>query len=324
MTTLQPVYPLTRATLARLLEAATAAPSLHNSQPWRFRCTARSIEVHADPRRSLPYADPAGRAVHLACGAAALQLRLAALATGTMAAVRLLPDPGHPTHLATVRLAGPHRPSPPTLALYAAIPRRHTSRAPFADRPVPDAVRGALAEAATLEGARLHLLDPAEGRRVLGLVADADRVQQDDPRYRAEVGAWTGNRPGRTDGVPPTAVGTADASGRVRVRDFSGGGSPRPAVRFEANPLLAVLVTTADARADWLRAGAALARVLLTATAQHLATSIFSQPVELPETRWLLRDPRRALEHPQLVLRFGYGPPGAPTPRRPWTDVLDD
>lgn len=307
MTTLQPVHPLTRATLARLLEAATAAPSLHNSQPWRFRCTARSIEVHADPQRTLPYADPAGRAVHLAGGAAALQLRLAALTTGTMAAVRLLPDPGHPTHLATVRLAGPHRPSPATLELYAAIPRRHTSRAAFADRPVPDAVRGALAEAATLEGARLHLLDPAEGRRVLGLVADADRVQQGDPRYRAELAAWTGDRPGR-----------------VRVRDFSADGNPRPAVRFEANPLLAVLATTADGRVDWLRAGAALARVLLTATAQHLATSLFSQPVELPETRWLLRDPRRALEHPQLVLRFGYGPPGAPTPRRPWTDVLDD
>ncbi|MFJ8625103.1 hypothetical protein ACIRD3_19965 [Kitasatospora sp. NPDC093550] len=38
--------------------------------------------------------------------------------------------------------------------------------------------------------------------------------------------------------------------------------------------------------------------------------------VEWPDTRGRLRDPAGGTGHVQLVMRLGYGPPGAPTPRR--------
>jgi nitroreductase len=47
-----------------LIGAAGAAPSIHNTQPWRFRVTGDLIEVHGDPGRMLWVADPRGRALH--------------------------------------------------------------------------------------------------------------------------------------------------------------------------------------------------------------------------------------------------------------------
>ena len=81
---------------------------MHNTQPWRFRLqpASQQIELYADPARMLRYSDPRGRAVHLACGAALLNLRLAVMMTGREPRVRLLPDPEQPLLLATLELTG--------------------------------------------------------------------------------------------------------------------------------------------------------------------------------------------------------------------------
>jgi hypothetical protein len=62
---------------AAVLQAAGLAPSVHNTQPWRFRVTPDVIELHADPTRRLPVADPEDVELRLACGAALFNLRLA-------------------------------------------------------------------------------------------------------------------------------------------------------------------------------------------------------------------------------------------------------
>ena len=89
---------LSRPVIEQLVRAAAAAPSMHNTQPWRFRVTdaGRAIELRADPARQLPSVDPGGQAMHIACGAALFNLRLAAGVAGWQAVVRLLPDPGAP------------------------------------------------------------------------------------------------------------------------------------------------------------------------------------------------------------------------------------
>ena len=133
-----PAAELPEQAVAGLLAAAVAAPSMHNTQPWRFRVRhdPQVIELYADPARTLKYGDPRGRAVHIACGAALFNLRLAAAVAGRQPVVTLLPDPGQPLLVATVRLAGPCRAQPAERELYAAIARRHTNRRPFSGRRV--------------------------------------------------------------------------------------------------------------------------------------------------------------------------------------------
>jgi nitroreductase len=313
------------AVIAELLRTAALAPSMHNTQPWRFAFAraSQTIELYADPSRMLAHSDPHGRAVHIACGAALLNLRLAVAVAGREPMVRLLPDAAEPMLLALVRLGGPHRADQTEEELHAAIPERHTNRQPFSNRAVPPGVLAELLEAAAAEGATLHLPDHTETARLLYLVRDAERGLLADPAYRAELARWAGGARDR-DGIPDSALGPRDPGGPTPVRDFQPDRPPTARYAwFEDSPQLAVLSTAGGTRADWLRAGQALQRVLLTATSHGLAASPLTQPLETADA-WLVRDPRAGNDVPQMILRLGYGLPTPATPRRPTSEILNE
>ncbi|MBO8186466.1 Acg family FMN-binding oxidoreductase [Streptomyces spirodelae] len=305
--------------LETLMAAAVAAPSIHNTQPWRFgmRAATRSVEVRLDDRRVLPLADPERRAQHLSVGAAVFNLRVAAAHLGWDPVVRLLPEPAQPDLVATVQLTTPAGEPPQIGRLYPAVERRHTSRLPFTGRPVPEPVVADMIAAAQAEGARLHSPDYATTRRLLLLTAAAEERHHSSPAHTAESRAWI-TAPG-TDlpyGIPLTALGPQDASGRVPLRDFTG---PlpvlrRPDVRFERHVQVALLWTSHDRREDWLRAGQALEHILLTATEQQVRTSILHEAMEWPDLREATGLAHRRCS-PQLLIRYGYGPEGARVPR---------
>ena len=308
--------------MADLVAAAVMAPSMHNTQPWRFRIgpASQTIDVYADPARMLRFGDPDGRALHIACGAALFNLRLAAAVAGRQPVSRLLPDPGQPLLLATVRLAGPCRAQPDELELHEALSARRTNRSPFSSRPVPPGVLAELAGAARKEGAILHFPDHQEAIRLLGLARDAEGALLSDPAYRDELARWAGGARDR-EGIPDEVLAPHDPRGNAPVRDFTPAG-PASYAWFEDEPQLAVLSTNFSGRADWLRAGQALERAWLTATVRGLAVSPLTHPLETADA-WLVRDARSSVEHPQMILRLGYGLPVPRTPRRPVPDLLD-
>jgi len=65
-----------------ILSLACRAPSVHNSQPWRWRAEGDRIDLFADYRRQLVYADPARRDLMMSCGAALHHLQVAAAGLG--------------------------------------------------------------------------------------------------------------------------------------------------------------------------------------------------------------------------------------------------
>jgi len=309
--------------LMACVRAATAAPSLHNSQPWRFRIVAGTVDVYADPRRQLEVLDPAGRELLISVGAAVFTLRLAIRGAGHLSDLKLFPVAAEPDLVARVSVRRPMAPTPAAEALVAAIPHRHTNRWPFARSVVPADAVERLADAARREGATLAVANPVSRTTILNLSQEADRVLRTKGLYRAELARWTSPREGRGDGVPMTAVGPWDALEILPIRDF-GLLQPRldrTAAEFEPYPTIMVLSTDGDTRRDWVSAGQALQRVLLTATWQNLSTTPISQPVEIPAVRRLLTDIRTG-RWAQMVLRVGYGRPTTATPRRPLAEVL--
>jgi nitroreductase len=329
MASSEPVWSLVRgampgAAMRACLRAAIAAPSVHNTQPWLFRPLDDRLEVLADERRRLPVLDPAGHNMLLSVGAAVCNLRVAIEARGRRSLVELLPYADRPDVVAVVRLGERLITDPRTAMLARAIGRRRTNRRPFHDRPVPEWLQMALVETARAEGATLVFVDEIGRYDVLTLAEAAESVQRSDPRYLAELAAWTGAGPasGRRDGIPWRALGPRPDRSPVGMREF---GPPEAGrlgtARFEANPTVAVLYTAGDERHDWVRAGQAMQRVLLTATACGMATNPLTQPVEVPRVRVQLSargEPRTA----QVVLRLGFGPRTPATPRRPLVEVL--
>jgi nitroreductase len=305
--------------------AAIRAPSMHNTQPWRFRIRDDALEVRADPQRQLRAADPHGWAVRVACGAAILNARLAFAVAGRPADVHLHPEIAQPDLLARLTPGRPRPPTPREAALCAAIERRHSNRRPFYPEPVPAASRQELVRAAQEEGAWLELL---VGRTELEAVAEvvraANTALQRDDAYAAELAAWRRDTDDAADGVPAEAGGPApEPHDLLAARDF-GGRARAPGRDFESDPLVAVLGTAGDTLHDQLLAGQALQRVLLTATEHRLAASMLSQPIEVPTAREQLRISLGRGGAPQMVLRIGYGQPGYPTGRRAVSEVLDD
>jgi nitroreductase len=90
---------------AFLIEAASWAPSVHNTQPWWFGVREAGLSLHADVDRRLDVADPDGREMLISCGAALFTLCLAARRLGLVTEVRLLPDSDRPGLMADVDIA---------------------------------------------------------------------------------------------------------------------------------------------------------------------------------------------------------------------------
>jgi hypothetical protein len=229
---------------------------------------------------------------------------------------RLLPSPAEPDLLAAIRLGGPAKGSFP--GLYDALWRRHSSRFPFSERPLPTAALAELTEAAHSEGATLAHLSHAATDHVLRLTSDAEHRNTLDHDRAAESRRWLREGDGTGLGMPPEVVGPQDFRETVPMRDFGAhrtleGLLARP---FEQRPAIAVLSTMHDRRTDWLRAGQALQRVLLVATAHDIRASLLHQALEWPDLRRQLRSSTEARPaHAHMLIRLGYGPEGPPSPR---------
>lgn len=308
--------------LRECLLAAVAAPSVHNTQPWLFRLGEDCVDVLADRRRQLKVLDPSGREMFVSVGAAVFNLRVALRARGWQAETQVAPQPAEPDLAARVSAIRPAVANPAATALAEAIPRRHTNRRPFADRQVPPAVLAELADAATAEGAALLVADRVLRDGVLSLTRTAENRMRHDRRYREELADWT-TPPGigRRDGVPRQAFGPRATNATLPLRDLaSGHGAPTAVVEFEPEPTILLLSTSTDRRGDWVRAGMALQRILLTATVRGLAATPLTQLTEVPPLRDLLHDDAETV---QTVLRIGYPITLAvATPRRSLQDVL--
>ncbi|GAA3357319.1 nitroreductase [Streptomyces antimycoticus] len=329
-TTPRGVRSLSEAVVMSLVADATAAPSMHNAQPWRFEYSRRSrvFRIRADLRGALPHSDPELRALHIGCGAALMNLRVAVAHEGWEAQTRPLPDPADPMLLASVTLTRPLGDEADPADLYPAVHTRHTSRYPFAETEIPPSVRTALADAADREHVSLSFVSGWHLQYVVDLALEAEARNLTDAGVAADLARFTratdDTRPA-TEGVPEYAFGPRRRVGNAPMRDFAGGKSlpGRPAADFETLPHLVLLSTSRDRPVDWLHTGQAVERVLLRATLEGLSASFVTQALEWQDLRWPLRDPMSGMAYVQMVLRLGYGPPGTQTPRRPVDDVLD-
>ncbi|HTZ45562.1 MAG TPA: nitroreductase family protein [Jatrophihabitans sp.] len=306
---------------------ATLAPSVHNTQPWQLRLTENTLELRADRSRQLTVLDPTRRQLLISCGCALFNARVLLAAVGVPVTVRRQPDPDDPDLLAVIAAADASAAPERIGALNTVVETRQTNRRRFSTEQVPDEVVGELVDAAAAEGAGLFVIAHEEHRISTAVLSQrADAEQNANAAYRAELRAWTSDDPNRRDGVPASAVPHVDAGtgDDIPIRDFDarGTGWLPTETRSSMRQCLLLLTTDGDDPAGWLRAGEALERIWLAATARGYAVSPLTQVIEVAHTRQQLRAELGLTAHPVVLLRIGRAPVTASSHRRRLADVL--
>jgi hypothetical protein len=306
-----------------LLNYAILAPSSHNTQPWLFRLQGHELDLIADLNRSLPICDPENRELIMSGGAALHHLRVAARYFGHDSRVDIFPESESPYLLARFSLGGAMEATAEDMLLFNAIPRRHTNRGAFLPDPVPQALLDVLSQMTERYGCWVQFFQDDESRfQIADLVSEADCVQWADKLFRRELANWlTPNRSPRRDGIPGYAHGKGDLISDaepflVRTFDLGKGQAARDREIALHSPVLAVLGSAGDTKADWLNAGQALSAILLRSRVEDVWASFLSQVVEVPSTRAQLESLAGAKGAPQILLRLGFGREAKPTPRR--------
>ncbi len=308
-------------------EHALLAPSIHNTQPWRFVIADGALEIHADRGRQLSVLDPTGRQLMISCGCAVFNARVSLAAAGYDVAVERLPDPNRPDLVARLRLPT-HTAQWLRLGdLDNYVIHRQTNRRHFDDEQVHPSVVHDLVDAVSAEGARLlQITDPGQLQSVARLSQRADELENIEPAYRAELRSWTSEDPKRRDGVPAMAVPrvTGNAHDDIPIRDFDthGMGWLPTETRSSTSQCLLILSTDGDNQLAWLRAGEALEHLWLQATRLGYVASLFTQLIEVPSTRQQLRTELKLAVNPQLLIRVGRASKTAASMRRQLDDVL--
>jgi hypothetical protein len=314
-----------------IVAEAVWAPSVHNTQPWRFTADGRQVRLYADVGRRLTAADPDGREMMISCGAALFTARLALRSLGYVPEARILPDPADPTLVAL--LSWPRRAAVTEYErrLFGQVRQRRTHRGAFDPVPLSPTLLAALREGAVRDGATLCIIADDGQRAALAAVAEtAERALRLDSEHVQELVRWT-SPPGspRLDGVPVTAYPARaehtdpDFPGRDFAHGRGWGLPPLSTAPLHPTAGTVGLLTTADDRAaDWVNAGQALQRILLTASTCGVAAAMHSQPLELGGLREFIRTKLSDGSYPQLVLRLGTVIQVAASVRRPPADVL--
>ena len=334
---------------------AILAPSSHNTQPWLFKVVDNTIELYADRTRGLQVVDPEDRELTISCGAALFHLLLAIRHFGFTYKLEILPNEEDVDLLAQVNLEDKQEQSEEENLLFQAITKRRTNRSKFEDKEIPESLLSKLQSSsyssinkeflsqsstaspatttvkAVLEQVWLHFSKDKSEKVVLAdLIAEGDRIQMSDKRFRRELASWIHqNRSHSKDGMPGYAFGFNEVMSLmgpfvIRTFDAGKGQSTKDRQLATGSPILAVIGTKkSDKPIDWIVAGMILSKTLLLARSQDVWCSFLNQPIEVAELRHKVTEAINEEGFPQVLMRMGYGKEDViPTPRRSAEEIL--
>lgn len=313
--------------VTRALRLACRAPSLHNSQPWRWELADGELRLFLDRDRVIYSTDRTGREALVSCGAVLDHLRVATAAAGWTAHVERLPNPNNPDHLASIDFTPMEFVTEGHRHRADAILARHTDRLPFTAPTGWDALESMLRNTAQVNGVRFDVLSGDARPQLVEASTMTESLRLYDYQYHNEMRWWTADFE-VSDGIPYSALLSAPENARVNIaRGFPITRHPERRTEVPEDRSKIVVLSTYDVtREDALRCGEALSGVLLDCTMAGLATCPVTHITELAVSRDLVAALIDQDTTPQVLIRVGLAPPledvPPATPRRPLDDVL--
>lgn len=306
---------------------ACRAPSVHNSQPWRWVAEDGVLRLFVDRHRTVPGTDDSGREAIISCGAALDHLRVAMLAGGWHSEIKRFPNPKEPDLLASIEFSSVDHVTDIQQNRADAILQRRTDRLPLSRPTCWDFFEPVLRSTIGDSAVSLDVLSDDARPQLVEAAELAEGVRRDDVSYYVELDWWTSPF-AVNEGVPPSALASDKEGRRVDVGRWFPVRSHtdrRPEITMDWSKIL-VLSTPEDTRADVLRCGEALSTVLLECTMAGMSTCTLTHLIEVDQSRDIVRNLIEQRGQPQVLIRVGIAPPiedvPAPTPRNPLGDVF--
>jgi hypothetical protein len=307
---------------------ACRAPSVHNSQPWRWVSESAVLQLFVDRRQWVHIADRSGREAIISCGAVLDHLRVAMVAAGWQAHIERFPNPNNLDHLALIEFRPLEFVTDAQRKRAEAILQRRSDRLPFGHPTFWPPFEPVLRSSIDNSVAMLDVLADEVRPQLAKASYLTKELRRYDASYHAELQWWTSPF-ALSGGIPPEALASTSEQWRVDVaRDFPARSNAdrRADVGVDWSKIL-VLSTAGDTRAEVLGCGEALSTVLLECTMAGMATCTLTHLIEVDESRDIVRRLIGGRGEPQVLVRVGIAPPmedlPAATPRRPLDDVLE-
>jgi hypothetical protein len=307
---------------------ACRAPSLHNSQPWRWVADDAAVHLYVDRSRVMYRTDRWGREAIISCGAVLDHFRVAMAAAGWRTHVERFPDPNNRDHLATVDFTPADVLTDAERRRANAIALRRTDRLPMTAPVEWESLASALRAVVDDDVAHLDVIGDDARPQLYEASQLTDALRLYDLGYHNELNWWT--PPFEfSEGIPQSSLVSAAETERVGVgRSFPvvAHSDRRPAIPEDFAKVV-VLSTEGDTHADALGSGEMLSRVLLECTAAGMATCAITHLTEVAASRHIVATLIEGTAWPQVLIRIGVVPRmemvPPPTPRRPLGDVLE-
>lgn len=321
-----------RSVITSAVELACRAPSLHNSQPWRWVAGGANVDLFLDRNRVVSSTDSSGRESVISCGAVLDHFRVAMAAAGWETHVDRFPNPNNFDHLAAIGFSSVDYVAQARRDRAAAILRRRTDRRPLRAPKDWAAFEPVLRSAFDGDLATLDVLADDARPRLVQASRLNEALRRYDDSYHHELSWWTA--PSRySEGIPEGALGSDAERCAVELnRRFPADAhAQQGSVGTPDEAKVLVLSTLGDTRADAFDCGQALSAILLECTMAGLATCTVTHVTELEASRDIIRElipgAPNSVAVPQVLIRVGTEPSGkgAPeaTPRRPVREVLE-
>jgi nitroreductase len=315
-------------TIKDAVTLACRAPSLHNSQPWRWVLEGDRLQLFVDAHRVVRRTDRSGREALISGGVALDHVRVALAAAGWKANVNRFPNPTNLLHLASIKLSPMDFVTDGDRRRANAILVRRTDRLPFAAPPYWVSFEPELRGIVNSDAVRVDVIADDLRPQLAQASQLTEALRLYDSLYHAELQWWTAAFE-VGDGIPRSSLVSAAESDRVDV------GRTFPVTHHaerrldvgEDDSKIVVLSTYDDSHYSMLRCGEALSALLLDATMAGLATCTLTHVTELPASRAVVTELIGRDAMPQVLIRVGLAPAiedvPPPTPRRPIDDVFE-
>ncbi len=314
-----------------LLEYALKAPSGHNTQPWRFRLTSKSIDIYPDFSRSLSVVDGQNRELYISLGTATENLCIAARHFGYQDSVSILSDVAgeYYVHVELKKVDKIYSDS-----LFEQIIKRQTNRRIYTNRPLASDTLKVLRGVHLEDGVHIHLYEKenAEFNQLKEFVYRGNEMQMTDSAFKKELTNWI--RLNRKQALKYKDGLTYAVMGSPSVPSWIG----KPIMNFvltpeaqnksdkkkiESSSLLALFTVENSTPLGWIALGRSLERFLLESTLLGVTNAYLNQPCEVNS---LADEMRTKLdingEYPMLLIRLGHAVSMPYSPRKEVSDMV--